>query len=394
MRLLRPVTALVALAVTSSTRAIYVPLREYAGSTFFDGWDFWGNVDNTTWGNVTYLDRAAATQQRLTYVNDAGHAIVKVDNTTNIAPATLVNRPSIRLTSKDSYGVGTLWIIDAVHIPYGCSVWPSFWTLGSGKEWPHAGEIDIIEGINLMGNNQMALHADAGCAQAANPAQSGKTLEGDCSLDRGCIVAETKPNSFGKGFADAGGGVFAVQMDVSGVYMWYWSRPQIPDIIKSATSTSNMDPAAFGMPSASYPATGCNITQFFGPQQFVLLTTLCGSWAGVPDIYATTCPGSCISSNIIGPGSPKYDTAYWEIPYVRTYILDNLVPPTSSSIPVLPVTTTSTVQVTPTSGASTDTGTGTGGSGSGNDAMRSGASGLGLVGLVVVGAVSLVWSFI
>lgn len=30
--------------------AAYVPLREYAGATFFDGWDYWGNVDNTTWG--------------------------------------------------------------------------------------------------------------------------------------------------------------------------------------------------------------------------------------------------------------------------------------------------------------------------------------------------------
>jgi hypothetical protein len=28
----------------------------------------------------------------------------------------------IRITTKDSYGVGTLWIIDAVHLPYGCSV--------------------------------------------------------------------------------------------------------------------------------------------------------------------------------------------------------------------------------------------------------------------------------
>jgi hypothetical protein len=34
----------------SQVYGIYVPLREYAGSTFFDEWDYWGNVDNTTWG--------------------------------------------------------------------------------------------------------------------------------------------------------------------------------------------------------------------------------------------------------------------------------------------------------------------------------------------------------
>jgi hypothetical protein len=32
----------------------------------------------------------------------------------------------VRLTSLDSYGVGTLVIIDVIHIPYGCSVSLSF----------------------------------------------------------------------------------------------------------------------------------------------------------------------------------------------------------------------------------------------------------------------------
>ena len=32
---------------------IYVPLREYAGSTFFDRWDYYGYIDNTTWGKCS-----------------------------------------------------------------------------------------------------------------------------------------------------------------------------------------------------------------------------------------------------------------------------------------------------------------------------------------------------
>ncbi|KAF9463730.1 concanavalin A-like lectin/glucanase domain-containing protein [Collybia nuda] len=327
------------------TVAVYLPLHEYAGATFFDGWDYWGDIDNTTWGNVTYLDRTNATTTRLTYVNDAGHAIVRVDNTTTILDAPLVHRESIRLTSKEAYGVGTVWIIDAVHIPYGCSVWPSFWTLGVGEqEWPANGEIDIIEGINMMNHNQIALHSRPGCMQAANPTQSGQTLERNCSLDRGCIVAENKPNSFGRGFAEAGGGVYAVQMDISGVFVWFWSRPDIPEGIKSATSTSHMDIATWGMPTASYPVSGCNITDFFTPQKLVLLTTLCGSWAGIPSLYSSTCPGSCINDNIIGPGSPKYDQAYWEVSYIRTYIAEDLAgstPPGSSSSPTQPGSPTS-----------------------------------------------------
>ena len=32
-------------------------------------------------GDVTYVDQANATSSKLAYVNDAGHAIIKVDNT-------------------------------------------------------------------------------------------------------------------------------------------------------------------------------------------------------------------------------------------------------------------------------------------------------------------------
>ncbi len=103
-------------------------------------------------------------------------------------------------------------------------VWPAFWTLGMQTEWPNSGEVDIIESINMMNNNQIALHALPGCVKTEAPGQqTGRTIEGDCSTPKGCIVAETKPNSFGPGFAQAGGGVFASQFAASGIYAWFWS---------------------------------------------------------------------------------------------------------------------------------------------------------------------------
>ena len=38
-------------------QASYSPLREYAGSSFFNEWSYYGNVDNTTWGkkNAVFL---------------------------------------------------------------------------------------------------------------------------------------------------------------------------------------------------------------------------------------------------------------------------------------------------------------------------------------------------
>lgn len=50
-------------------------------------------------GNVTYVDRQTATSSRLTYINDAGNAIVKVDNSTFIQNGPLVFRNSVSAKS-------------------------------------------------------------------------------------------------------------------------------------------------------------------------------------------------------------------------------------------------------------------------------------------------------
>ena len=75
----------------------------------------------------------------------------------------------------------------------------------------------------MMSANQMAIHTTNGCTTNSSIAQTGTIGFTDCSAGSGCTVHETKPNSFGAGFAAAGGGVWATQFDVAGVYMWFWS---------------------------------------------------------------------------------------------------------------------------------------------------------------------------
>jgi hypothetical protein len=99
--------------------AAYYPLIEYSGTTFFDGFDFYGAIDNTTWGawlacvfwahltkdwiesglagNVTYVDAADANAESLAYVNGAGNAIIKVDNSSTVLEAGIQYRKSVRL---------------------------------------------------------------------------------------------------------------------------------------------------------------------------------------------------------------------------------------------------------------------------------------------------------
>ncbi|RPD65657.1 hypothetical protein L226DRAFT_567136 [Lentinus tigrinus ALCF2SS1-7] len=335
---------------TATPAHAYNIARDYSGPSFFDGWDYYGFWDNLTLSNVWWLNQTEATAEHLAYVNDAGRAILRVDNTTNVPEGQ--NRNTVRITTKDYFDYGSLWVFDATHLPYGCSVWPAFWT--KGPTWPDNGEIDIVEGINLMTNNQMAIHTTDGCTTDKSIVETGNIGSMDCSTGSGCTVRETKDNSFGAGFAQAGGGVWATQFDVAGIYMWFWNRADVPQELTS--NASSIDISSWGTPSASFPTTdNCNITKFFTPQQIVIDIALCGDWAGVQSIYQSSCDGTC---NVAGPGSPAYDNAWFEINYVRAYTTGPPLPsatPTStsaSSTSVATVITTATAQHTGT----TDTG--------------------------------------
>ena len=138
-------------------------------------------------GDVWWLDRASAFRENLAFVNEHNRVIIKVDNVTSVpfnekrnsvivtltasvgsTSQEILKNYQIRITSQDWYAVGSLWIIDLIHLPYGCSVplcfhhsfhhgkiiidltqvWPAFWS--KGPHWPDNGEIDTIEGVNLM----------------------------------------------------------------------------------------------------------------------------------------------------------------------------------------------------------------------------------------------------
>ncbi|KAL0958960.1 hypothetical protein HGRIS_014272 [Hohenbuehelia grisea] len=352
-----------------ATRAAYSMAREYSGSTFFDRWNFIDTPDLLNNGDVQYQSRANASTQNLISVNGAGNAILKVDNVTNVPFD--IKRNSVRIESSESYGIGSIFMIDLLHLPFGCSVWPSFWTRGTGTgKWPDVGEIDIIEGVNMRTFNQMALHTSPGCVQASGAQQSGRTTQPDCAKDEGrpgCTVQETKKGSYGADFAPMGGGVYAAQFDEAGVYIWFWSRADVPASIKGDSAKTTMDTADWGPPSAAWPASSCNVAQHFTPQQIILQITLCGDFA--TPTYNDTCPppkNSCTQDNVFGPGSPTYDNAFFEIPWLRVYSANPATGVTNATSVAPPGST-----ATPgsSSGASPSNTPGSGGNGS-NGAER------------------------
>lgn len=314
----RPVIASALLVLPALVAAqSYDMVKEYAGTTFFDDWNFYNNIDNLTNGNVNYLSAQGAASSKLAFVNDAGNAIMKVDNSTTLQFPN--NRNSIRINTKDEFTIGTVWVADMVHVPYGCSVWPAFWS--SASDWPQGGEIDTFEGVNQVTMNQMGLHTAAGCTHTNDSVQTSTLINStDCSIyansNEGCIITNPTTASYGAGFASAGGGVWVTEFAATGISIWFFTRSAIPDSLQG--NASSIDTSTLGTPVANWAEDGCDVPSFFDSQSIVFDISLCGDYAGSDTTFYQTCTGVCYEDWVLGSPS-NYDTAYFEVRYVRVY---------------------------------------------------------------------------
>jgi hypothetical protein len=89
-------------------------------------------------GDVNWVDQSLATTENLAYVDGNGKIILRVDNTTNVpyndkrdtvrltdyVKKLPVYNLQVRITTTNSFPVGSVFLLDALHVPYGCSVWP------------------------------------------------------------------------------------------------------------------------------------------------------------------------------------------------------------------------------------------------------------------------------
>ncbi|KAF8602547.1 hypothetical protein BDV93DRAFT_190496 [Ceratobasidium sp. AG-I] len=315
------ITAAVAARFVSAQSTSYSISQDFSGPTFFDGWTFTNGNDAKNYGNVAYLPKDAAQAQQLAYINPAGNAIIKVDNTTVGNPLDdAFGRASIKMNTTQPFNKGSLVVMDALHLPYGCSVWPAYWSQGSPEDaWPTYGEIDIVENVNLAPVNQMALHTSQGCTLAPETQVTGKIVSNDCynntNGNQGCIV-QMPDNSYGQSFAANGGGVYALEWSSTGkgIQAWFFPRNSIPADLAS----EHPNPSTWGTPTAAWPESGCDSSKHFGPQTLIFDISICGSWAGEPTAFQSTCPnqGTCLD---LVRNPRNYDTAYFEVAYVRIY---------------------------------------------------------------------------
>lgn len=251
--------------------------QSYSGNNFFDGWTFSQGSDPTN-GIVNYIDQGAAQSSGLLAINSNGNAVMRVETTPTVNNV----RNSIRITTQYQFN-GGLVILDAVHMPTGCGTWPAFWS--NGPNWPHGGEIDIVEGVNDYTNNQATIHTDVGCTIASTNQSvldiTGSVIGGtDCAAlttgNQGCGIRASTSNSFGPGFNSNGGGIYAMKWDTTGIAVYFFPRGTEPADIDAGAP----QPDTWGPAQARWPATSCDPFQFFSDHSVIFDTTLCGDWAG------------------------------------------------------------------------------------------------------------------
>ncbi|KAF9265278.1 glycoside hydrolase family 16 protein, partial [Marasmius fiardii PR-910] len=307
----------------ASAGTTYNVVQEYAGTTFFDGWDFYGSFDNLTNGDAIFVSASEATSQRLAYVDSStNHAIIKVDNTTRV-PFNQ-KRNTVRMTSKDRFAMGSVWVADMYHVPFGCSVWPAFWS--QAPDWPAGGEIDTFEGVNQVTRNQMALHTKPGCSlrqdlsslTQTSPIINSTNCDAAANQNSGCVVTDPSLQSYGEVFATSGGGVFVTEFAEEGISVWFFPRDLVPSSLSS--NTTSLDISTIGKPTANWPSGpgGCDVQSFFQPQNLIFDITLCGDFAGAPNVFSQTCTGTCYNDYVIGDPS-TYNNAYFDVASVRVY---------------------------------------------------------------------------
>ncbi|GIJ81748.1 hypothetical protein Asppvi_000248 [Aspergillus pseudoviridinutans] len=291
----------------------YFLVDEYHPSSFFD--HFWHFTDeDPTYGFVEYVDRKQAESLNLIHSTNSS-ASIRVDNKTRYAPR---GRKSVRLESKKGYDTG-LFIFDIIHTPYGCGTWPALW-LADTYNWPLKGEIDVLETTNrATEGNVVTLHTDKGCSVKGRRKQLGSAQYSTCDDkhgNAGCAV-QGRPATYGEGFNENGGGVYAVELREAGIRVWVFPRDSIPDDFSNPERRP--DPSSWGAALADFPSTHCDIPSHFSNQSIIVNIDLCGEMGAQQEDYNDLydCPATC--EEFVARNPQNFSQAYWEFRSFRIY---------------------------------------------------------------------------
>ncbi|KAJ3396133.1 hypothetical protein HDU92_004002 [Lobulomyces angularis] len=302
-------TLILSTLLLSSLKSTSVRLtHDLRSNNLVDHFDFFTGADPTH-GFVKYVDRDTAFREGLVK-NEGGRFILKSD-TGEIA---FNGRKSVRIESKQAFNRRTLIMLDLDHMPTGCGTWPAFWMFG--PNWPNSGEVDIIEGVNQQEKNLYTLHTSDGCMQNGE-GQTSKLITPNCYVNapgqfdnQGCAMESNTNLSFGKGFNQNKGGVFATLWVDDAIKIWFFPRGSIPGDILNG----NLNVDSWGAPSANFKTEGNCSPNKFRDMKIIFNLTFCGDWAG--NAYQG-CPGTCV--DFVKNNPAQFNEAFFSVNYLKIY---------------------------------------------------------------------------
>lgn len=353
---------------TPTPKPTYSLVGNHRGSSFYDKFYFFTARDPTH-GDVDYIGRDEAKSLGLVGMRDGkvymGYATSRIypstsSTSTSTTPTTTATDTSgtatsttsaattttaipdfkaVRISTYESF-TGGIFVLDAEHLPTGCGLWPSFWTVPANPVggWPNGGEIDIVEGVHDTGVNTYSVHTIRGCSVNASTtemsgrwAMSNAALATNCASadtsNQGCGVRSSLSGDYGVSYNSGGGGVHVMLWDeAAGIKAWFFKRASVPaDLL-----ADKPDPTGWGTPAANWPATDCDPLKFFFNHVVVFTNTICGDWAGAPSVwnYPQSAYGqtkSCKEQtgyptcSAYMQANPDLSQAYWLINYVKIY---------------------------------------------------------------------------
>mmetsp|Transcript_25979 Transcript_25979/g.69046 ORF Transcript_25979/g.69046 Transcript_25979/m.69046 type:complete len:537 (+) Transcript_25979:96-1706(+) len=265
-----------------------------SGRAFFDDWDYLEWDSNN--GAAQYLGRDQANSEGVTAAYDT-HAILRVG-----ARGLPGKRKTAKVRSRRSWKY-FLAAIRFTHVPFGCGLWPAFWTHAGGIQWPEGGELDILEYVNDIAS-QTSLHT--GVRNACN-LDGGKINKPGCpvmpdlnGMNYDCTTDYPKklgcaPNTLplqSPAEWNMHPVTFAIEWTESFVKIFKIPDYQLPaDLLENDPKPDTWDQwlvsyyplGATGEPDCRNPA------DVMAPQQLILNIGLCGDWAGKIWSMSATC---------------------------------------------------------------------------------------------------------
>mmetsp|Transcript_64615 Transcript_64615/g.199988 ORF Transcript_64615/g.199988 Transcript_64615/m.199988 type:complete len:568 (+) Transcript_64615:44-1747(+) len=276
------------------------------GRAFFDDWAFLLNDYNN--GASEYLNHPDAVADRVVEAYET-HAIIRTG-----PRGRRLKRKSVKIASHRTWKYGLMGMRFS-HVPWGCGLWPAFWTHAPGFPWPEGGELDMLEYVNDI-PSQTSFHTGMSnrCQLAGSvinppfcpvmPDMNGMNY--DCTtrypLQLGCAVNKLplmSPYQWAH-FPS----VILVEWTPRFMKVFVIPEREIPaDIQADAPRPNTWDHwlvayYPFARSNEIFPSTCPNPQDVMKPQQLVLQINFCGDWAG--KVWPLS--GSCV--NRVGPHFP------------------------------------------------------------------------------------------